>query len=71
MGSCRGDGIWKKHFIPELLAWAGTQEDLFNVSDGIHTEVAHIWGYLYPSITLSDDVAISLTSMVKWSLKHS
>ena len=70
-GNLRGDRIWQKHFIPELLAWAGIQEDPFDVSDGIHTEVARIWEYLYPSIMLPDDVGISLTNMVKWSLKHS
>jgi hypothetical protein len=63
--------IWHSHFIPELLAWAGAQENPFDVHSGIHTEVTRIWECLYPSVRLSDDLNTILTIMVKWSPKHS
>ena len=61
----RSDRIWRRHFVPELLAWAGVQENPFSVNNGIHTEVARIWESLYPRIPLSDDVNTTLTRMVK------
>ena len=61
----RSDRIWRRHFVPELLTWAGVQENPFDVNNGIHTEVTRIWESLYPSIPLPDDVNTTLTGMVK------
>ena len=43
---------WKNVFIPPLLAWAGSQENPWGLTDILRAEVVHIWGYVYPEYPL-------------------
>jgi len=46
--------IWRKVFVPNLLAWAGSQDDPFGANGQVHTEVTNIWKRVFPSILLKD-----------------
>jgi hypothetical protein len=46
--------IWRKTFVPNLLAWAGSRDDPFGANGRLHTEVANIWERVFPSIGLKD-----------------
>ena|SRR6267154_6215122 len=46
--------IWHKVFVPNLLAWAGSQDDPFGSNGQVHTEVTNIWKHVFPSIPLKD-----------------
>ncbi|KAF8494348.1 hypothetical protein F5888DRAFT_1908221 [Russula emetica] len=45
---------WRRVFIPNLLAWAGSQDDPFGANAGVHSEVTGIWKHVFPSIPLKD-----------------
>jgi hypothetical protein len=46
--------IWRKVFVPNLLAWAGSQDDPFGTNGQVNTEVTNIWKRVFPSIPLKD-----------------
>lgn len=46
--------IWRKVFVPNLLAWAGSQDDPFGANGQVHTEVTNIWKRVFPNIQLKD-----------------
>src|SRR6266851_8620717 len=45
---------WKSIFIPPLLAWAGSQENPWGLSDFLRAEVVNIWGRVYPQYPLRE-----------------
>lgn len=45
---------WRKTFIPNLLAWAGSQDDPFGTNGQVHLEVTKIWERVFPDIHLRD-----------------
>src|SRR5260221_1590705 len=53
----RGGGhvqIWRRSFVPLLLAWAGAHENPFGVNGELCDVVTDIWLRVFPSITLGD-----------------
>lgn len=47
--------IWRKSFVPSLLAWAGSQGDPFGANGKMNTEIKVIWQRIYPALLLSND----------------
>ncbi|KAI9429509.1 hypothetical protein H4582DRAFT_2089056 [Lactarius indigo] len=45
--------IWRKIFVPSLIAWAGTQEDPFGTNCQMEGEIMNIWKRVFPSIALA------------------
>ncbi|KAH9023299.1 hypothetical protein EDB85DRAFT_2151262 [Lactarius pseudohatsudake] len=44
--------VWRKSFVPSLLAWAGTQQDPFGANCQMEREVVNLWERTFPSIAL-------------------
>jgi hypothetical protein len=56
--------IWRKSFVPSLLAWAGSQGDPFGANGKMNTEIKVIWQRIYPALLLSNDSYEVLQHMV-------
>jgi hypothetical protein len=54
-GGSKDIHIWRKTFIPLLIAWAGTQEDPFGTNCQMEGEIMDAWKHAFPYIIL--DVA--------------
>jgi hypothetical protein len=57
--------IWRKVFVPNLLAWAGSQDDPFGVNARVSVEAAKIWKRIFPDIELRDVDENILTYVVR------
>jgi hypothetical protein len=56
--------IWRKVFVPTLLAWAGSQEDPFGTNGQMGGEIEKIWKQIYPTITLDETNYEALQNVV-------
>jgi hypothetical protein len=64
--------VWRKVFIPKLLAWAGSQDDPFGANARVHVESANIWKQVFPNIVLKETDEDILTYVVRgYLLCHS
>lgn len=45
---------WRKIFVPNLLAWAESQDDPFGANAQVHMEAANIWKCVFPDIVLKE-----------------
>jgi hypothetical protein len=45
---------WHKVFVPNLLAWAGSQDDLFGTNGQVHLEATKIWNHVFTDVPLKD-----------------
>jgi hypothetical protein len=61
---------WRKIFVPNLLAWAGSQDDPFGANARVHLELANIWKRVFPDITLKETDMDILTYVVRRSGFH-
>jgi hypothetical protein len=46
--------IWRRSFVPLLLAWAGAHENPFGVNNELCDVVTDVWLRVFPGITLGD-----------------
>ncbi|KAN0139619.1 hypothetical protein V8E53_002281 [Lactarius tabidus] len=46
--------IWRKAYVPALLAWAGSQDDPFGSNGQMDDEIKAIWQRIYPALLLSN-----------------
>jgi len=46
---------WRKVFVPYLIRWAGTQEDLFGTTGRINDPVANMWTEIFPNFVLDEE----------------
>lgn len=62
----RGGGhIWRRSFVPLLLAWAGAHEDPFGANSDLYDVVTDIWSRVFPRITLGVDDTMVLVKVVR------
>jgi hypothetical protein len=66
----RGGGhiqVWRRRFVPSLLAWAGTQSDPFGITGNKHWDanVVDIWEFIFPNIVLQSDDMVILKKVVR------
>jgi hypothetical protein len=45
---------WRKVFVPNLLAWAGSQDDPFGTNGQVHLEATKIWNRVFTDVPLKD-----------------
>ena len=64
---------WRQKFDPCLLAWAGAQEDVYDVDseERVSVEIANIWESLYPGEILEDNEFFAVVTLVRPSTKDS
>ena len=48
--------LWRKAYVPALLAWAGSQDDPFGANGQMNFEITAIWQRVYPAIPLTNEV---------------
>lgn len=46
--------LWRKAYVPALLAWAGTQDDPFGANGQMNFEIKTIWQRVYSDVPLSN-----------------
>jgi len=44
---------WRKQFVPNLLAWAGSLEDPFGTNGQLNSEIVNLWKEVFPELALS------------------
>jgi hypothetical protein len=59
--------VWRKFFIPPLIAWAGSQLDPFGTNSRVDGEAAVIWKRVFPAVSLQPDARELLRSVVRIS----
>ncbi|KAH9016817.1 hypothetical protein EDB85DRAFT_2155619 [Lactarius pseudohatsudake] len=47
--------IWRKSFVPSLIAWAGSQPDPFGVNSKVKGEAEVVWGRVFPAAALDKE----------------
>lgn len=57
--------IWRKVFVPNLLAWAGSQDNPFGINGQVSVEAAEIWKRVFPDIMLRETDRDILTYVVR------
>lgn len=55
---------WRTHFVPLLIAWAGTQEDPFGTNSQMANKVTALWQRIYPAIVLNDARTVIILAVV-------
>jgi hypothetical protein len=50
-----GRTLWRTHFVPSLLDWAGSCDDPFGTNSRMEGAVTTIWKRVYPHIVLGDE----------------
>src|SRR6267142_3776423 len=57
---------WHCHFIPTLLAWAGSQEDLFSTNSQMaqDSKITTIWMQVFPDLKELDGKTIPIVHSV-------
>jgi hypothetical protein len=57
--------MWRKHFIPSLISWAGSCEDPFGTNGHMDVAAPKIWKRIYPDAPLGDQDKDILLSVVR------
>ncbi|KAH9017259.1 hypothetical protein EDB84DRAFT_1629141 [Lactarius hengduanensis] len=47
--------IWRKSFVPSLIAWAGSQPDPFGANSKVEGEAEVVWGRVFPAAALDKE----------------
>jgi hypothetical protein len=64
----RHNQVWRKAFMPCLLAWAGSQDDPFGANSQMDSEIELIWQRIYPAIELDNQNFDILQNVVRPTL---
>jgi hypothetical protein len=64
-----GGRRWCQEYIPNLIAWAGSQDDPFAVNHSVHEEMIKIWERVFPACQLRDANLDNLGKMVRSSVQ--
>jgi hypothetical protein len=60
-----GGRRWRQEYIPNLIAWAGSQHDPFVVNLSVRDEMIRIWERVFPACALRDSDKDNLAKMVR------
>jgi hypothetical protein len=55
---------WRSHFVPTLLAWAGSQEDPFGTNGQMDDEIVAIWTSVFPDLEAVNDETMPIIHSV-------